>query len=195
MDGRWKRKVPEQSITKDQLKRLQTLWGQYARHELIENTREARLRWANESLLSRPTNGLRTFTISSFNDLTLVQASRLINSLQSMLGIKETSPAAAKCRYRSRIKDRDRAHAAGTEGRRCHGKTLTLATAEDLEMIARQLTAMGWDRARLDALLRSPSSPLGRRANPQIRTLADVNRIMYALRAIAKHGARQERPA
>jgi hypothetical protein len=182
----------EQSITRDQMKRLQTLWGQYARHELIPNTRDARLQWANEMLLNRPHNGPRPARISSFNDLSLAAASRLINSLQGILGIEETSPAAGQRRYRSRIKDRDRAHAAGTEGRRGHGRTLTLASAEDLEMIDHQLDSMNWDRARLDALLKSTSSPLGLKSNPQIRTLADVNRVMYALKGIAK---RQEHTA
>lgn len=181
--------MPDPSITKDQLKRLQTLWGQYARHELIPNTREERLRWANNHFQHRSSS--RLSPISSFKELRLAEASSLINTLQSVLGIKETSPAAGKRRYRSRIKDRDLAHAAGTEGRRGHGNSLTVAAAEDLEMIDRQLAQMGWDRARLDALLRSPSSPLGRRSTPQIRTVADVNRIMYALRGIAKHAAKQ----
>jgi hypothetical protein len=179
--------MSEQSITKAQLKRLQTLWGQYARHELIDNTREERLRWANGELL-RITSP--RFKIGSFNELTAAEASRLINTLQSVMGIKETSPAAATRRYRSRIKDRDQARAAGTEGRRGKRDKLTIAAAEDVEMIDRQLAEMGWDRARLDALLASPSSPLGRHSNPQIRTLADVNRVLWALRRIAK-GAKQ----
>jgi hypothetical protein len=176
--------MPESSITKGQLKRLQTLWSQYSRHELIPNTRGDRLHWANERL--QHMRSARLSAISSFRDLTTEEASSLINAIQGMLGIKETSPAAAKRRYRSRIKDRDQAHAAGTEGRRGHSNKLTLAMAEDLEMIDHQLAEMSWDRARLDALLRSPSSPLGRRSNPQIRTLGDVNRIMYALKGIAR---------
>lgn len=172
------------SITRGQLKRLQTLWGQYARHEMIPNTREERLRWASSQF--------KYVAVTSFKELTDADASFLINRLQSMMGIKETSPAAATRRYRSGIKDRDRAHAAGTEGRRGKKDKLTIAAAEDLEMIDRQLAEMGWDRARLDALLISPSSPLGARrsSNPQIRTLADVNRVMWALRRIAK-AARQ----
>lgn len=184
--------MPEPRITKDQLKRLQTLWGQYARRELWADapnidmeprlrgqiSRTTRLEWASH-------NSGRE--IRSFKDLTLSEASVLINVIQDALGIKESSPAAGKRRYRSRIKDRDLARAAGTEGRRGYDKKLTLATAEDLEMIDRQLSAMSWDRGRLDALLRSSSSPLGRRSNPEIRTIGDVNRILYALRGIARH--------
>lgn len=172
--------MPE-AITRDQLKRLQTLWGKFARHEMLPTTREERLRWANDQL-NYPDPADR---LTSFNQLTLAEASSLINALQSALGIKETSPAAGHRLYRSRIKDRVRAHAAGTEGRR-GSKTHTMAAAEDLEMIDHQLTAMGWTRAQLDALLASPSSPLGRKSNPTIRTVGEVNRILYALKGITR---------
>ncbi|MBZ5533062.1 MAG: hypothetical protein LAO20_16655 [Acidobacteriia bacterium] len=168
--------MPETNITRDQLKRLQTLWGQYARRELIVSAREARLTWASEQV---------NRFIASFSELTLAEASSLINVLQSGMGIAETRPDARPRRFRSRIKDKDQAHDAGTEGR--HGKRgkLTIATAEDIGMIDAQLSNMGWTRARLDALLASPSSPLGRRSNPQLRTLADVNRVLWALRRIS----------
>jgi cytochrome c2 len=54
-------------------------------------------------------------------------------------------------------------------------------------MIDAQLGEMGWDRSRLDKFLQSPSSPLGktRRSNPQLRTVKDVNRVLWALRGIA----------
>jgi hypothetical protein len=61
-----------------------------------------------------------------------------------------------------------------------------MATSEDLAMIDAQLTLMDWTRARLDAFLASSSSPLGKRSNPQLRTVADVNRVMWALKRIAK---------
>ncbi len=170
--------MPEPKITRDQLRRLQTLWSQYVRHEMSNVSRADRLVWASEQCKR---------TILSFNDLTLREASDLINILQGAMGIAETSPAVRPRRYRSRIKDRDQAHAAGTEGRRDGDNTLTPATAEDLAMIDAQLGEMGWDRARLDKFLQSPSSPLGktRRSNPQLRTVKDVNRVLWALRGIA----------
>ncbi|MGC2694927.1 MAG: hypothetical protein WA738_03970 [Candidatus Angelobacter sp.] len=167
-------------ITSAQLQRLQVLWGQYARHEMTKYSRADRLIWASEQTKR---------TILSFKDLTLSEASDLINLLQAELGIKESSPAVRPRRFRSRIKDRDQAHAAGTEGRRGSRDKFTLATAEDIAMIDAQLAAMSWTRERLDALLRSPSSPLGRRSNPQLRTLADLNRVLWALKGIAAHQA------
>lgn len=171
----------ETKITRDQLKRLQTLWGQHAHREFFARAmetldRDLRLKWASEHTKRE---------IKSFNDLTVTEASMLINLLQGAMGIAETSPSARPRRYRSRIKDKDQAHAAGTEGRRGQRGKLTIATAEDLAMIDAQLDAMAWTRARLDALLNSPSSPLGRRSNPQLRTLADVNRVLWALKRIA----------
>jgi hypothetical protein len=170
--------MSEGKITRDQMKRLQTLWGQYARKASWDNGgREQRLSWAS-SITKRD--------ISSFNDLRLSEASDLINILQADLGIKQSSPAVRKRRLRSRIKDRDQAHAAGTEGRRDHRDKLTIAAAEDIAMIESQLDVMGWTRVRLDAFLRSSSSPLGRRANPEMRTLGDVNRVLWALKRIAR---------
>ena len=170
--------------SRDQLRRLQTLWGQYARREMWgDNSRDQRLRWASEQAKRE---------ISSFNDLTLSEASDLINLLQGELGIAETSSSVRPRRYRSRIKDRDQAQAAGTEGRHGSRDKLTIASAEDLGMIDAQLSLMDWTRSRLDALLRSPSSPLGRRSNPTLRTLADVNRVLWALRGIAKQKSKTE---
>jgi hypothetical protein len=180
--------MAETKITREQLKRLQTLWGQYARHEMIVASREARLTWAQEQIGR---------FIGSFRELTVSEASTLINALQGFMGIAETSPSARQRRYRSRIKDRDQAHAAGTEGRRGQRDKLTIATAEDLGMIDAQLAEMNWTRARLDALLQSPSSPLGerRRSNPQLRTVGDVNRVLWALRRIARQKPKAEAQA
>jgi hypothetical protein len=170
-----------QSISAAQLTRLQVLWSQYVSREMMKNSREERLRWASEQTKR---------AISSYKDLTLSEASDLINLLQAELGIKESSPAVRPRRFRSRIKDRDQAHAAGTEGRRGSRAKFTLATAEDLGMIDAQLTEMDWTRQRLDALLRSPSSPLGRRSNPELRTLGDINRVLWALKGIAAQQAK-----
>jgi hypothetical protein len=115
----------------------------------------------------------------------------LINLLQAELGIKETSPAVRPRRFRSRIKDRDLAHAAGTEGRRGSRSKFTIASTEDLGMIDAQLTQMGWTRDRLDAFLSSPSSPL-RAGSNQLRTIGQINRVLWALKGIAKHQAKAE---
>jgi hypothetical protein len=178
-------------ITAAQLKRLQVLWGQYARREMIKNSREERLSWANENLRNRALGAQRLSCIASFKELTLAEASGLINALQSILGVKESSPAVRPRRFRSRIKDRDLAHAAGTEGRRGSRSKLTIASTEDLGMIDAQLTDMGWTRDRLDAFLSSPSSPL-RGGSNQLRTIGQINRVLWALKGIAKHQAKAE---
>src|SRR5580765_435992 len=140
----WHRSMTQTMITAAQLTRLQVLWGQYARHDMAKYSRADRLIWASEQTKR---------TILSFKDLTLSEASDLINLLQTELGIKETSPAVRPRRFRSRIKDRDLAHAAGTEGRRGSRSKLTIASTADLGMIDAQLTDMGWTRDRLDAFL------------------------------------------
>lgn len=174
--------MTETAITSAQLKRLQVLWTQYARREMIKNSREERLHWASIQA-KRP--------VFTFNELTLSEASDLINLLQAELGIKETSPAGRPRRFRSRIKDRDQAHAAGTEGRRGSRGKLTIATTEDLAMIDVQLNELGWTRNRLDAFLQSPSSPLRGRSHPQLRTVGDINRVLWALKRIATRQAKQ----
>jgi hypothetical protein len=173
--------MTQTNISSAQLTRLQVLWSQHASREMIKNSRDERLRWACEQIKR---------AISSFKDLTLTEASDLINLLQAELGIKESSPAVRPRRYRSRITNRDQAQAAGTEGRRGSRNTLTIATAEDLSMIDAQLSAMNWTRTRLDAFLQSPSSPLRGRSNAQLRTIADVNSVLWALKGIAKQQAK-----
>jgi hypothetical protein len=166
-------------ISAAQLTRLQVLWTQYAGREMMKNSRDQRLRWASEQTKR---------AISSFKELTLSEASDLINLLQSEMGIKESSPAVRPRRFRSRMKDRDQAHAAGTEGRRGSRGNFTIAQAEDLSMLDAMLTEMQWTRERLDAFLTSPSSPL--RGRTQLRTVGDVNRVLWALKRIAARQAR-----
>jgi hypothetical protein len=175
--------MSKEGISAAQLTRLQVLWSQYVNREMMKNSREERLRWASQQTKR---------SILSFKDLTLSEASDLINLLQSDMGIKESSPAVRPRRFRSRMKDRDQAHAAGTEGRRGSRGKLTIATSDDLAMIDSIINELGWDRARLDAFLRSPSSPLGGRSNIQLRTVGDVNRVLWALKGIAERQAKAE---
>jgi hypothetical protein len=171
--------MTQTKISAAQLTRLQVLWTQYASREMMKNSRDERLRWASEQTKR---------AISSFKELTLSEASDLINLLQSEMGIKESSPAVRPRRFRSRMKDRDQAHAAGTEGRRGSRGNFTIAQAEDLSMLDAMLTEMQWTRERLDAFLTSPSSPL--RGRTQLRTVGDVNRVLWALKRISERQTR-----
>jgi len=112
----------EPGITRDQLKRLQTLWGKYTRHEGFTPARFVRLQrlaWASAQLKRE---------VDTFSQLTLNEASTLINLLQTELGIAETRPNAPRRRYRSRIKDRDLAHAAAFRAGSVRQVALKIAT-------------------------------------------------------------------
>jgi hypothetical protein len=57
-----------------------------------------------------------------------------------------------------------------------------MASAFDLENIERYYHRLGWDRDAFDRWLRSPRSPLGHHSQPQIRTVAQANRVRWALK-------------
>lgn len=159
-------------ISKAQLVKLQTLWGQRATAEggcaTQAEARERRLAWASE-LMGRE--------LRSFNELTRKEAAKAIDQLAG------GSPASTQA---------DQAR--GTEGRKAKAapmnrgatRSVTMAGAEDLARIQDALSRLGWDQARFEAWLRSPTSPLGRRANPQIRTVGEANRVWWALKRLLK---------
>lgn len=162
------------STLKDgQLKALQTLWSQYARRSLDVargNEREDRLRWAGENIGRK---------ISSFKDLTVDEAAKLIDTLQIATG---QQPRTGRS-YRSQ---QSRAHAAGTHGRRGNkSNTDEIASAADLKRIQDALTRLGWDQTRFESWLQSPSSPL-KSSHKQIRTVADANCVWWGLKPLLK---------
>jgi hypothetical protein len=159
------------AITSGQLKRLQVLYSQHARRSLdaTSGSREERLDWA-----TRQTGRL----IASFKELTLDEGKHLIELLQRALNVKAPS---------TRPSRRDDARRAGLDGRhdgKEYARTPKMASAQDIEVIERFYQRLGWTRERFDAWLQSPRSPLGRKSNPQIRTLADANRVRWALKGM-----------
>ena len=167
-------------ISAAQLTRLQTLYSKFAAGDLgvDVHSREARLAWAARNLGR---------TIESFRDLTRAEAQSLISVLQVSLGIPETRPA-------RRPRSRAAARAAGIEGRRgAELEPSTIATAADLALVDRELQKLGWTQERFQAWLRSPSSPLRRQANPQIRTLGDVNKVLWPLKKMARRALQETR--
>jgi len=153
------------------MKRLQTLYGKLCAHTDQPNKREARLGWAS-ALVMRP--------IASFKDLTRDDARHLIDTLQGQLGIPETQP-----RRRQRL-GRDAARKAGTEGRRGYeSKEITMAGPAEIARIQHVMDLIGWDQAQLESWLHSPHSPLRNKAAGQIRSLADANRVWWALKGMA----------
>jgi hypothetical protein len=164
----------DQKLTKHQLKRLQTLYGQLAGHAQESSDRSSRLRWASEQTGR---------AIASFKDLTVDEAKRLIDGLQGQLGVKAPS------RPRRRL-DRDAARRAGTEGRKGNTEFSAqpqMASAEDLAAIERYYMRLGWTRAQFDAWLASSRSPLSSRARPIIATSKDANRVRWALKGMLQH--------
>lgn len=161
------------AITSGQMKRLQVLYSQYARSSLDVkgNSREERLAWA-----ARQTGR----AIASFKNLTLDEGKHLIDVLQGSMNVK--APSKGK---RSKL-GADRAWSAGNEGRKQQrgSNQVTLATDSDILRIQNATQRLGWDQARLDAWLRSPSSPLRGRPNLQIKTVADANRVWWGLKRL-----------
>ncbi|MDE3162517.1 MAG: hypothetical protein KGL64_04585 [Acidobacteriota bacterium] len=103
----------------------------------------------------------------------------LIDGLQGQLGLHAPR--------KRRSLDRESARRAGTEGRKgSSSASVTLACAADLARIQHALTMIGWNESQLEAWLRSSRSPLGSRSNPTIRTLADANRVWWALKRVAR---------
>lgn len=162
------------TIKPGQLVTLQTLWSQYARHSLdVPRTRdrEERLRWASGNIGR---------SIASFKELSRDEAATLINTLQMSLG------RAVKDRPRPR--SQSAGQAAGTHGRRGQRTNVeAIASADDHARIQDALTRLGWNEERFAGWLKSPSSPLGKMADPQVRTVAQANKVWWALKNLLKH--------
>lgn len=159
-------------ITPRQLARLQVLYGQFAAHEIgVGADREARIAWAAERL-HKP--------VSSFKSLTIDDAGFLIDTLQQQLGVK----APLKARL-----NRDQARRAGLDGRR-DGREYSampqMATAADLRRIQSMREQLGWSEQTFRTFLESSRSPLAARADKQIRTTADANKVWWAMKRIAQ---------
>jgi hypothetical protein len=164
-------KMMAQPISKSQLRRLQTLYGQLAAHAIEGNSRESRLSWASDQVGRR---------IESFSALTGDEARRLIDGLQGQLGVKAPS---------TKRLDRDSAHRAGTDGRHesPYKDQPQLVAPVDLDVITSYYVRLGWTREQFDAWLSSTRSPLKGRAHPKIVTLADANRVRWALKGMLQN--------
>jgi len=170
-------------IAPEQLKRLQTLYSRFAAAagDARVRTRQERLLWASFVINRR---------VESFSELTGEEADTCIERL------KEDIPG-RKRRPRKPM-DRDRALRHGKDGRydSTFANAPALAGAYDLEQIEQYYHRLGWGRDTFDAWLRSPRSPLGRRSRPQVRTVAEANRVRWALkRMLQKRGLWEEHRA
>ena len=169
-----------QSITQNQMRRLQTLYGQLSAHAVEGSDRKSRLEWASAQVGR---------AIASFKELTTDEARALIDGLQGQLGVKAPQ--------KNRL-GRAAAHRAGTDGRRDspYKDQPQIASADDLAIIEDYYTRLGWTRAQFDGWLASSRSPLKKRARPVISTLADANAVRWALKGMLQHrGLWRERVA
>jgi hypothetical protein len=157
-------------ITKPQLGRLQTLYGQLADREIgVSKDRQSRIDWATERL-HKP--------VTSFKDLSGDDAGFLIDSIQSQLGVKIPP---------RKRPSRDQARRAGLDGRADGAEFANapqLATSADLARIRNMLEQLGWNEAALDKFKGSSRWPL--RGNKTIRTTSDANKVWWALKRIAQ---------
>ncbi len=187
---------PATAISLRQLRRLQTLWGLHWKQvtrdprPVAHDSREARIGWLA---------GIAGRQLSTSKELTRDEAARAIDELQKALppdAIRRTGRGSRATAYGP-----GRARAMGTAGRRTgHGPRATghdvidMVDAPTLELLATLKAKLGWDQARLEAFLRSPSSPLAGRT--EISTLGQANAVIWALKAILRRAATgDQRPA
>lgn len=153
------------AITARQITKAQVLWCQYAQQTGVAGAakRETRLEWVGTFLQRQ---------VASFKELTRNEGEKLIDELLRLTG--------------RGVHDRMRANSMGTDGRRGKkSKQATLASQQDLDRIREATSRLGWSEDRLERWLHSPCSPL-RSTSKEIHTLADANRVWWALKNMIK---------
>lgn len=164
------------TINGKQMKRLQTLWGLFCRQSNLDaKDRDARLGWVGGAIGRQ---------LSSFRDLTAVEAKTAIDAIQKHL------PAELLTKRRP---SREMARAYGRAGRKGQrGGELRMVDAPTLELLDRLLGQLGWTRERLDGFLRSSKSPV---RSGRIRTLAEANSVIWVLKSLLRRaeGSAQKR--
>lgn len=168
------------SATRDQIVALHTLYGQWSRHSIATpgDARSARLEWASQNVGR---------AIASFADLTRDEARQLIDGLKGSMG----QPIGSGPQPWRRIQNRDRAQAAGTAGRRnVSSSVIQMASPDDLARIDEAVQRLGWTRDRYQAWINSKYSPKGSGEQVVIRTMAEANRVWWALKAMLRRAGR-----
>jgi hypothetical protein len=168
-------------ISPVQLRALQTLFSLYARHSLEDaggDPRGARLVWASQNLGR---------AVASFSELRFNEAAKLIGALKRALGQEDKPPM-------PRTRSRRVARALGTHGRKNQFVEMELlAGPAEIAAVERLRERLDMSREDFESWLRSRSSPLGRRGGTELRTMSDVNRVRWGLKALLRK--RAQRPA
>lgn len=174
--------------TREQVIALHSLYGRWEKHALQlgdDDARSTRLQWASEAIGR---------TIDSFSDLTRDEARELIDRLKGSIG-QDLTQMPNPWRH---IRSRDRAKTAGTSGRGDGDTSLIqLASPDDLARVNAAVERLGWTRERYDTWLCSPSSPVASKRAVAILTVADANKVWWALKNMLKRSGNWEprRPA
>jgi len=173
-----------ETVSRAQLGALQVLYSKWSAagfaSDQDEHARSARLVWASENVGR---------SVSSFSDLTRDEARRLIDLLKTFLGQKLTRPSNPWRRIREHIP----AQQAGMAGRKGIDSTLVqLSSTDDLARIGELLERLEWSEEHYRKWLLSARSALPG-SDGTIRTLAEANRVYWALKAMVVRCGRWER--
>jgi len=162
-----------EKLSREQLTALHTLYALHAaRAGADPDDRKSRLGWCSHELGRN---------VTSFGSLAPGEAAELIGILKHELGQAPTRPRP--------FRDRESAMLRGTAGRKGGVTNIaTLATPEDLAETDRLREQLGWTREGFEIWLHSRRSPNHGRA--ELRTVADCNRVRWALLGILRRQRR-----
>jgi hypothetical protein len=162
--------------SRDQVVALHAIYSKWESHAIQEarDSRAERLAWASGEI-GHP--------ISSFTDLTRDEARQLIDALKGSIGQAITEPPQPWRRVRAR----DRAHATGTAGRKGSSSSfIQMASPDDHARIQEALRRLGWSSEQFQSWLQSKYSPTTSHDQVVIRTVAEANRVWWALKAMLR---------
>jgi hypothetical protein len=149
-----------------QLRRLHALWHQWGRHVALTPEADRRLRHYYVQIFSEG-RALET------KQLTRADAARIIAWLERL--VRHAPPQQNR--------------AAGTAGRHGFAERRRVqpnaAAWRALWAVAR---ALGMDRKRLEHFIRSHYAGVGLRGLSDLRTMADLNRVLWGLKAMVRRG-------
>lgn len=160
--------LPE-GITPAQLRAVHGLWRRWVKKLNLTRAQDGELRHYYISLIS---NGRAVQS----NQLTKMDAMYVISWLERLSGV------------RSQELDR----AAGTAGKRGYAERRRIRPdAAAWRALWACTRALGWDRAALEHFIQRHYNSLGLARLDDLRTMADVNRVLWGLKAILRRRPEQ----
>ena len=156
------------SIRPAQLRRLQALWREWTRKLALVPEADRRVRHYYVELLSEG-------RAAETSQLTREDAARVIAALERLSD--RSSP--------------EEAHAAGTAGRKGFPERRRVhPNAAAWRALWAAASALGMTRQRLDQFIRNHYASAGLRNTGDLRTMADLNRVLWGLKAMLRRGPR-----